>query len=157
MAGLLTGLLVVLGAGSAQEVAGQAGGKKGDRGQESHYQHCAKACNDCEQICSACATHCAKLIAQGKKDHLKTLQTCQDCATHCAAAACITARQGPFADLICTACVEACKRCGDACAQYKDDPTMRRCAEECHRCEQACREMLRHTGRSGAQPGARKE
>ena len=107
-------------------------------------EECAKACNDCQRICDMCATHCAKRVAEGKKEHLKTLQTCQDCATHCSAAASIVARMGPFSDLICQACAEACKRCGDECMKHKEDPMMKRCADECRRCEQACREMLKH-------------
>jgi hypothetical protein len=108
------------------------------------YDHCARACNDCELICNACATHCAHLVAEGKKDHLRTMRTCQDCATHCAVAAKITASKGPFSDLICTACAEACKRCGEACDQHKDDPMMKKCADECRKCEKACRDMLQH-------------
>lgn len=109
-------------------------------------EECAKACNDCQRICDMCATHCAKLIADGKKDHLTTLQTCQDCATVCSAAAGIVARKGPFSDTICSACAEACKRCGDQCDKFKDDLMMKKCADECRKCEKACREMLKHTG-----------
>lgn len=108
------------------------------------FEECARACGDCQRACDMCAAHCAKLLSEGKKDHLKTLQTCQDCATHCAAAACIVSRKGPFADAICTACAEACKRCGDACAKFTDDPMMKKCAEECKKCETACRDMLKH-------------
>ena len=86
----------------------------------------------------------ADLLAKGKKDHLRTLRTCQDCATHCGAAACITVRKGPFSDLICTACADACNRCGKACEKFKDDEHMKKCAEECFKCEKACREMLKH-------------
>jgi hypothetical protein len=109
------------------------------------FEKCAKACTDCQRECDHCAAHCAKMLAEGKKDHLKTLRTCQDCATHCAAAAGIVARMGPFSDLICTACAEACARCGKACERFPDDKHMKRCAEECFRCEKACREMLKHT------------
>jgi hypothetical protein len=42
--------------------------------------HCAKACNDCQRSCDAFATHCAHLVAQGAKEHIRTLHTCQDCA-----------------------------------------------------------------------------
>lgn len=107
---------------------------------------CAKACDDCGRMCDACGAHCAKLVAGGKREHLKTLQTCQDCATVCQAASCVVARKGPFADLICTACADACKRCGEACEAFKDEPMMKRCAEECRKCETACREMLKHVG-----------
>ena len=82
---------------------------------------------------------------QGKKEHAKTLATCQDCATHCSAAASIVARKGPFSDLICKACAEACARCGKACEQFPDDKHMKMCAEECRKCEKECREMLKHT------------
>ena len=92
------------------------------------------------------------MVAEGKKDHLTTLKTCQDCATHCAAAASIMSRKGPFSDLICKACAEACARCGEACAKFPDDRHMKKCAEECKKCEKACREMLRHAekGRNAA-------
>ncbi len=114
-----------------------------------HYMQCAKACDDCGRICDACSAHCAKLVADGKKEHLTTLQTCADCATACKAASCIVARKGPFSDIICTACADACKRCGDACEKFKDDPMMKQCADECRKCEKACREMLTHVGQGG--------
>lgn len=108
------------------------------------YKKCATACTDCQKECDSCAAHCANMLAEGKKDHLRSLRTCQDCATHCSAAACIVARKGPFADLICKACAEACKRCGNECEKFKEDAHMRKCAESCRKCENACREMLSH-------------
>jgi hypothetical protein len=112
---------------------------------DDHFMQCAKACDDCARSCDACTTHCAKMVADGKKDHLATLATCQDCATACQAASCVTARKGPFAGLMCTACADACKRCGDECEKFKDDPMMKACADECRKCEKACRDMVRHT------------
>jgi hypothetical protein len=109
-----------------------------------HYMKCAKACDDCGRVCDACAGHCAIMLADGKKDHFTTLQTCADCATACKAASCIVARQGPFSDLICTACADACKRCGDACDKFKSDQMMKECADECRKCEKECRQMLKH-------------
>jgi len=93
-----------------------------------------------------CAAHCAKLVSEGKKEHLATLKTCQDCATVCSAAASIVARMGPFSDTICKSCADACKRCGDECDKLKDDPMMKKCADECRKCEKACRDMLAHAG-----------
>lgn len=121
------------------------------KGDDRHaaYDNCAKACGDCQRSCDSCATHCANLIAQGKQEHLQTLQTCQDCATHCSAAACIVARRGPFSDTICKACTEACKRCGDACEKFKEDHHMKKCADECRKCEKACRDMLAHVNAKG--------
>ena len=49
-------------------------------------------------------------------------------ARFCSAAGCITAKEGPFSDLICTACAGACKRCGDACEKHgANDPLMKQC------------------------------
>ena len=116
--------------------------KKDDPAVHHAFDKCATACSDCQRACDSCDAHCAKLLADGKKEHLKTLQMCQDCSTHCAAAASIVARKGPFAELICKACAEACRRCGKTCERFPDDPMMKKCAEECRKCETACRHML---------------
>ncbi|MFO0808635.1 MAG: four-helix bundle copper-binding protein [Gemmataceae bacterium] len=113
-------------------------------GHHAAYMECAKECGQCALACDACSAHCAMMVADGKKDHLKTLQTCQDCAAICGSAACITARTGPYSDLICTACAEACKRCGDACETQSHDAMMKKCADHCRQCEKACRDMLKH-------------
>ncbi|HVK10811.1 MAG TPA: four-helix bundle copper-binding protein [Gemmataceae bacterium] len=110
------------------------------------FLECARACDDCARICDACSAHCAQLVADGKKEHLTTLKTCQDCATVCQAASAIVAKAGPFSDVICHSCAEACKRCGDACEKVGDDKMMKECAAECRKCEKACRDMLKHTG-----------
>jgi hypothetical protein len=119
-------------------------GTVADHEHDAAFMECAKACDDCARICDACSAHCAKLIAEGNTDHLKTLATCADCAAICQTASTVMARQGPFSDAICTACQEACRRCGEACDAFKDDEMMQACAEECRRCEQACQEMLKH-------------
>jgi hypothetical protein len=111
-----------------------------------YFLVCAKACDDCARICEMCSAHCAKLVADGKKEHLATLKYCQDCAAVCDAASRITARDGPMAGLIALACADACKRCGDECEKHSNDPIMKRCAEECHACEKACREMHKQAG-----------
>jgi hypothetical protein len=113
------------------------------------FMDCARACGECALSCDACAAHCAKLVADGKKEHLKTLQTCQDCGAFCGTSAFITAKAGPFSDLICTSCADACKRCGDECEKYKSDTVMKKCAEECRKCEKACRDMLKHVAQAG--------
>jgi hypothetical protein len=133
--------LMSLGVSHAQDSKTQPPAK----GPDPAFMTCAKACHDCARSCDACGAHCAKMVAEGQKGHLETLKTCQDCATVCSAAACITARSGPFSDTICTACADACKRCGDACEKHAGhDPMMKQCADECRRCEKACRDMLAH-------------
>ncbi|MCC7422379.1 MAG: hypothetical protein IT428_19035 [Planctomycetaceae bacterium] len=121
---------------------------KGGDAHHGAFRRCAEACGDCQQECDACASHCVDKLANGQKGHLQTLQTCLDCAAFCAAAARIVSRQGPFSDLICENCAEACSRCAKACERHPDDAMMKRCAEECHKCEKACREMLAHAKQS---------
>jgi hypothetical protein len=113
------------------------------RGAEDKYEKCAAACSDCQRQCDACGHHCATLLAEGKKDHMASLQSCMDCADFCSAAAQIVARQGVFANLICQGCAEACKRCGMECEKHAShDKIMARCAEACRACEKACRAMI---------------
>lgn len=121
--------------------------KEGDA-HHGAFRKCAEACGDCQQECDACASHCLEKVAGGQKGHQQTLQTCLDCAAFCAAAARIVSRQGPFSDLICESCAEACARCGKACERHPDDAMMKRCAEECRKCEKACRDMMAHAKHS---------
>jgi hypothetical protein len=75
---------------------------------------------------------------------MTTLATCLDCAAICATAAQVVSREGPFSNLICSACADACQRCCKECQQHSgDDLVMTRCAEECRKCETACREMVK--------------
>src|SRR5262245_4848843 len=142
-AALLAALLLTIGL-----AATAADARKDDHKHHEAFMSCAKACDDCARICDACAAHCAMLVADGKKEHLKTAATCADCATICRAAGSVTARKGPFSDAVCVACAEACKRCGDACDKHRDDDMMRKCTEECRRCEKACRDMLKHVAKA---------
>lgn len=108
-----------------------------------HFEACAKACKECAMACDICAIHCGKMAESGKKEHKITEATCKDCSTICAAAAVIVKREGPFSAVICEACAESCKLCGDACAKHAGDEVMKKCAEECKKCEKSCREMLK--------------
>jgi hypothetical protein len=119
-------------------------GRAADDKHSKHYMDCAKACDDCARICDACAAHCIKMVADGRKEHLRTARSCCDCAVVCRAAASITAHMGVYSETICTACADVCKRCGEECEKFKDDDMMKKCAEECRNCEKACREMLKH-------------
>lgn len=111
-----------------------------------HVHHgmseCAAACAGCQMACDSCAAHCLGLLEEGKKAHAETLQTCLDCAEVCAAADRIVARGGPFSEIICRACADACARCAEACEKFPDDEHMADCAKECRKCATACQQML---------------
>jgi hypothetical protein len=140
-------LVLAVGSVAVSTQSGQTQEKK-----VSHMEHsaalqaCAEACSNCQRSCDSCATHCAHLLADGKKDHLGTLNSCQDCATICAAASRIVARGGPYSALICDACAKACAQCAAACDKFADDKHMAACAAECRKCEKACKAMLAHLG-----------
>lgn len=104
---------------------------------------CARACSDCQRACDSCSTHCAHMLHEGKKPHFVSLTHCQDCATVCSAASEIVARGGPFSNMICTACADACGRCAKECEKFLDDAHMKECAQECRKCEKACRDMVK--------------
>jgi len=99
-----------------------------DKAKPDHDHHkmmsdsTAAVADECKRACDMCGAHCAKMLAEGKKEHLASLQTCQDCATICAATSCILARNGPFSDSILKACVDACARCGAECEKHSNDP-----------------------------------
>ena len=146
LAALASGVLLAARAGAAQppipNPASAVPGAKGNVDPKMPmFLHCAKACDDCARICDVCSAHCAKMVADGKKEHLATLKSCQDCAEVCSATARVAGRDGPMTDLMAAACAEVCKRCGDACEKHAADPMMKQCADECRRCEKVCRGM----------------
>src|SRR5262249_52324511 len=120
--------------------------RKADAAHAGHFEACAKACTMCMRECEMCAHHCAHMIAEGKKEHLRTLGTCADCAEFCASAARIVSRHGPMATTICESCARACDVCGETCEKYPEDEHMKRCAKACRECARACREMVKHAG-----------
>jgi hypothetical protein len=146
--GIVAVLAVGLAVGGGRNVV--ADDKAKDQEHHGHYVECAKACTMCMRECETCAHHCAHLLADGKKEHLKTLGTCADCAEFCGSAAKITSRHGPMAVSSCEACAKACDTCGTECEKHPDDEHMKRCAKACRDCAKACREMVQHLGGSAA-------
>jgi hypothetical protein len=124
-------------------------GRAGDKEHKhnEHFDKCAKECAKCMLECESCARHCADLVAEGKKTHLRTAGTCLDCGDYCALAAKVVSRRGPTAVTTCEACAKVCDVCGKACEEVdpKDDH-MRRCAKACRECAKACRDMVKHAG-----------
>jgi hypothetical protein len=140
-------LVLALGSVAVSTRTAQTDEKKGGHMEHNAaLQACAEACSSCQRSCDSCATHCAHLLADGKKEHKATLASCQDCATVCAAAAQIVARGGPLSAVICDSCAKACAHCAAACEKFPDDKHMSACAAECRKCEKACKSMLAHLG-----------
>jgi hypothetical protein len=143
-------MLVILGA--ALVALGGPGSWAADE-KDSHKEHmkgpvgkCAVACAKCMLSCDMCTRHCGKMVAEGKKEHVKTMHLCQDCSDMCCAAAKIAARHGPTSTVTCEACAKVCDKCADACEKADDDMHMKECAKMCRECAKACRDMIKHIG-----------
>jgi hypothetical protein len=112
---------------------------------------CLKECARCAKECESCLNHCTYLVADGKKEHVRTLRTCNDCGDMCAISGKLVARDGAYMNLMCAACAKACDGCGAECAKFPHDEHMARCAKACEDCATACREMVKAGGATGAQ------
>jgi len=146
-------VLKLLGAGAGVVLGGQAiaeerspeaaAGHADDRGLAA----CADACGKCLRECESCSTHCAGLLAAGKREHAATLRLCLDCADLCTAALRLVSRRGPLMEAICETCARACDLCAAECGKFPGERSLEACAAACRICAAACREMLRGHGR----------
>ncbi|MBI3410871.1 MAG: four-helix bundle copper-binding protein [Planctomycetes bacterium] len=121
-------------------------GAGGDDDPKHHenFAKCAKTCADCQLQCDACFHHCAKLLADGKKEHAKSMQLCVDCAELCSTAAKLVARHSPLSALACEACANGADLCAASCEKFDSDMHMAACAKACRQCARECREMVKH-------------
>jgi hypothetical protein len=108
----------------------------------AEMEKCLKECARCAKECESCLSHCTDLVADGKREHVRTLRTCNDCGDMCAMAGKLIARNGAFMNPMCEACRKACDGCGAECAKYPHDEHMARCAQACKDCAKACKDML---------------
>src|SRR6516162_11840395 len=98
--------LALVGSGQRMAVGGDKTHEHGHA-----FAACAKACADCSNSCASCYEHCASMVAQGKKEHVRTMTLCNDCAEVCSTAAKLTSRRSPFSTIICEACAKTCDDC----------------------------------------------
>jgi Domain of Unknown Function (DUF326) len=101
--------------------------------------------SDCAQACTADAD--ANLSEHSLTDLVKCIRLCLDCADICTATLRVvsrqTARDVGVTKAQLTACVAACRSCGDECERHAEmHAHCRVCGESCRRCEQACRQLL---------------
>lgn len=143
--GSLTVALVVAGFCACLTTA-VAEDAKADAHEHMHHEmdKCITACGMCAKECESCFAHCARLVSEGKKEHLKTLRTCIDCGDLCALAAKVQSRHGVFSKYVCEACLKACEDCAAACGGVGgDDEHMKKCSAACKECAAACRDMIK--------------
>lgn len=99
----------------------------------------------CSQACTACADAC---LSEDMVDQLrKCIRTNLDCADICDTTARVLSRHtsddANLTRALLTACVQACRACGDECEHHANHHEhCRVCAEACRACEQACNDLL---------------
>ena len=142
----MLGALGVGAAGLAALSAGEA------RAQHEHaHQHdkvhedCLKACSDCAKTCDETFHHCYMMVAEGKKEHAKSLHLVSDCAGFCALSACMIAKHSPLMVHSCAACAEACKATAAEVERF-DSREMQEAARALRACERSCRAMVQAMG-----------
>ena len=106
---------------------------------------CVQACLECSQTCTACADAC--LGEESVADLRRCIRTDLDCADICETTGRVLSRHTDsdvaITRAVLEACAQACKSCGDECAQHAEmHEHCRICAEACRRCEEACRRLL---------------
>ena len=112
---------------------------------------------ECFQTCTACADAC--LSEQDVASMTRCIRDDLDCADVCATTVKVLSRHTGY-DAALTraqlqACIQACRTCGDSCAEHADHmPHCATCAESCRACERACQELLDAIGTGGDAPAS---
>jgi hypothetical protein len=103
-----------------------------------------RACFDCAQACTADAN----LSEPNLQMMVRCIRLCLDCTDVCLATGGILSRQTAFepvtARTTLQVCIQACKVYGDDCQEHARRGMLhcQICMEACRRCEQACNNVL---------------
>lgn len=127
--------------GSANSAFAAQNGK----GEENIHAKCAKACFDCEAMCSHAFHHCYKQVQAGKQEYAKAMHLCVDCGDVCSTSGKLVARMSPLMVHTCRACAECCEDCIKSCEKL-DDPDIKAFVASLRTCAESCREMVKTMG-----------
>jgi hypothetical protein len=135
-------LLGVLGAAAGLAVvAGATEAHAAQSDKDDMHDRCAKDCAEAMIACNKGFHHCYRQVAEGKREHARTMHLCVDCADICGTAATLVARMSPLMAHTCKAAAECCEGLIAQCDQL-NDPEMRSITEACRACTKSCREMV---------------
>ncbi len=146
-------MLGALGAGAATLAVGAIANAQAPKGHDDEAAHrhdaihkeCLDACSDCARMCNETFHHCYMMVAEGKRDHAKSLHLVSDCAEFCELSATMIAKHSPLMAYSCTACGEACKKTVAEVEKF-DMPEMKAAAKALNRCMKSCEEMVKAMG-----------
>jgi hypothetical protein len=106
------------------------------------HEDCLKACGDCAKACDMTFNHCFTMVAEGKKEHAKSMRLLGDCAGFCGLSACMIAKQSPLMAFSCGACADACAKTAAEVERFDDSGAMSHAAKALRACEKSCRSMV---------------
>lgn len=101
---------------------------------------CIQLCQDCHALCTRTIRHCLDLGGRhAGPEHIRLLI---DCAQMCQVNVDYMLRGSVLHERVCGICAEACKLCGENCAQIAgDDLMLKQCVDLCRRCGESCERM----------------
>ena len=135
-------LLAILSMGGLANGQNAASSQAKDDAGHHHAPKQTKALVHCLTECTLCMGHCAKLVEQGKKEHLTTMQLCAECGDVCFLTLKMASNHSAALAAQMEACVKVCDICGAACEKHPNDEMMKRCAQACRECAKACRDHV---------------
>jgi hypothetical protein len=122
-------------------VAGASRAYAAQGGTDDLHDRCAKNCAETMVACNKGFHHCYRQVAEGKKEHARTMLLCVDCADICGTAAALVARMSPLMAHTCRAAADCCEGLLAQCEKL-NDPEMKSVVEACGSCAKSCREMV---------------
>lgn len=143
-------MLGTIGAGVAGIATLSATSAKAQQASATHHrdkihEDCLNACSDCARMCDETFHHCYVQVAEGKRDHAKSLHLVSDCASFCNLSASMIAKHSPLMMQSCAACGSACATTATEVERF-DAPEMKAAAQALRKCERSCREMVKAMG-----------
>jgi hypothetical protein len=134
-------LLAGLAAAGLTAVAGTIGAYAAQGVTNDLHDRCAKNCAETMNSCNKGFHHCYRQVAEGKKEHARTMHLCVDRAEICGTAAALVARMSPLMVHTCKAAADCCEGLLAQCEKL-NDPEMKSVVEACGSCAKSCREMV---------------
>jgi len=126
-------------------------GKAKAHGHHAHdriHKECLDACGDCARACDEAFHHCYMEVAEGKREHARSLHLVSDCAGFCSLSACLIAKHSPLMAHSCESCARAC---ADTMAETSkfDSPEMKAVTKALKHCEATCKAMVEAMKKDG--------
>lgn len=101
------------------------------------------ALGDCVASCERCVSHCISMLAEGKPEFQKTLETTRECLAVCSAMLTVSTFDAPHRADLAKLCIAVCEDCAKECDVHSAHSEIcKECAQACRDCATACASLL---------------